>query len=652
MALNEVKLNDVTVNGGFWKDYIELIREKTIPFQYRAINNDLSVKLGNENRNGSFADEKSNALENLRIAAGLSEGGHYGCIFQDSDVYKWLEAASYSLAIHPDANLQALADGVVELIAKAQEDDGYIDTYFQIKEPALKYRMLCYSHELYCMGHLLEAVVASYEASGNETILAVGERIIDNLDASFGYEEGKLHGAGGHEEVEIGLLRMYELTGDSRALKLADFFLSVRGEDPDFYSKQMEELRGKNAGERYFSIAKDLKYLQCYARPKDQTKAEGHAVRMMYLASAMARLVRHTDDPELKRASDAIWENVTEKKMFVTGGVGSADIGEAFTGDFDLPNDTMYCETCASIALMFFAYEKFKLEQKADYIDVLERALYNGVLSGASRDGIHFFYVNPLEVHADIVDENPGLGHVQYVRPEWYSCACCPPNFARAIGSMQRYIYLVDTEKNEIYVNLTVNSELRCENGVSIVQRTCFPAKNSAAYTVCGNGERLRIRIRIPYWMSNVRATLDGVSIEPENGFLSIEKEFTRSELGLVFDTPVMAVTASPSVVADSGRAAVQRGPFVYCAESVDNEFPLSEYRVSPASIKDASTVEGVGSGVPGLAVAAEREISRSSGLYRFDEPICREKATLRLIPYYSWANRGAREMMVWLLRA
>lgn len=645
--LEEARLGSVRVGDGFWKDYIELIRTATIPYQYRAINNDISIDIKNENRIGKFEDNRSNALENLRIAAGWTSGEHYGCVFQDSDVYKWLEAAAYSLIIHPDESLKTLADGVVDLIAAAQLDDGYIDTYFQIREPHLRYRMLHYGHELYSMGHLLEAVAAYYEATGNEKILSVGNKIISHLDATFGYDEGKIKGADGHQEVEIGLIRMYELTGDERALRLCEFFLSVRGEDPDFYKKQVESLRAEGIEHRYHAIAEKLYYLQAYAQPKEQRTAQGHAVRMMYMAAAMARLVRHNGDAALKCACDAIWENVTRRKMFITGGVGSSNEGEAFTGDFDLPNDTMYCETCASIALVFFAYELFKREPKREYIDVLERALYNGILAGAGKDGVHFFYVNPLEIHADDCDNNPTLGHVQYERPEWYSCACCPPNFARAIGSVQRYMYTVDAQKKQVYINLFAQSELRAD-GLIITQKTAFPAENTVSFEIDGAG--YDVNIRLPYWAKNpvIKASCE---TRITDGYLKLRLDSARVTVDIAFDTPAMAVSASADVVADAGRIAVQKGPFVYCAESVDNEYPLTQYRVCAENIRSAKAVEGLNDNYSGIELPALRETPASQGaeLYSFDEPSNCTNTRLRMIPYYLWANRGAREMMVWL---
>ncbi len=645
--LREISLRDSRMTGGFWKPYLELIRTRTLPCQLRVLNDEL----------GEGPEEKSGALENLRIAAGQSEGHHYGAYFQDSDVYKWLEAAAYSLEITPDAGLQAQAEQVVDLIAAAQEEDGYLSTYFQIEAPEKKYRLLDRSHELYCMGHCLEAMTAYDEAVGSPKARRIAEKIVDNLDRNFGYGEGQIRGADGHPEVEIGLLRYYEHTGDERGLRLAGFFLRVRGEDPAFYEKQTAENIRRGwlpAGTEAFG----REYTQSYAQPKNQRTAVGHAVRQMYLAAGMAGLVRLTGDPELAQACRSIWEDVSQRKLFLTGGVGSTPFGEAFTAAYDLPNDTMYGETCAAIALVYFAWEMFKTEPKMEYIDVIERALYNGILSGASQDGTHFFYVNPLEVRADFCEKNPGLADVRAKRPAWFGCACCPPNFARTIGSVQRYVWAWDEERRILYLNLFAAGEVRA-GGLTLTQKTDFPRENRVEISVeDGEGSvslTLDLKVRIPWWAAGVCAQRNGedIPVPAPGGYLDLRGMRPGETLLLSFRTPVMAVKARREVTADAGRVAVQRGPFVYCAEEADNPAPLWDYRVRPSEIRRAE--EGKADGIPDYApvlrVPARRERLSGSGLYRFDEESSREEAVLTLIPYYAWGNRSGRDMMVWLIQ-
>ena len=648
--LCEVPLFNIKITDNFWSGYISMIKSKTIPYQYSVLNNSPYVKIENENKSHFFENKKSNALENLRVAAGISNGGHYGMIFQDSDVYKWLEAVAYSLQINPDKDLQFIADDVVNLIAAAQTDDGYINTYFQIREPRLKYRMLYSGHELYCMGHLLEAAVAYYQATQNRTILTVAEKIVSHLDSVFGYENGKIQGSDGHPEIELGLIKFYELTGDKTALSLAEFFLDIRGKNLDFYKQEMEQNEKDGLPIKMIKVPDLLTYLVAHTQPKNMTEAVGHSVRMLYLAASMARLAYHNKDAKIYNACKKIWDNVANKKMYITGGVGSTTDGEAFIGDYDLPNDIMYCETCASIALCYFAYDMFKIEPKVEYIDVIERALYNGILSGASLDGIHFFYVNPLEVHAEINDANPDHGHVKNIRPEWYSCACCPPNFARMIGSVQRYIYTTDSETKTVYVNLFADSSMEAEN-INIVQKTDFPYANKCIFNVTSK-EIFTLKIRIPYWASNLRYYVNGseVSAETENGYFIISKKWNNDIVSITFDTNIMSVKANKAVVADANRIAVQQGPFVYCAEQIDNENDITSYRVSASEISKASieiTDCELGR-IPFICIDTEIESINGNGLYLYNTDTEHKPAKLKLIPYYAWANRGTKDMMVW----
>jgi len=649
--LKEIPLDKVQISDNFWSFYIDTIKNKTIPYQYSVLDNSPFVNIENENKKDYFDNEKSNALENFRVAAGKTDGNHYGMIFQDSDVYKWLEAVAYSLQANPDSKLQETADNVVDLIAAAQTDDGYIDTYFQVKEPRLKYRMLYSGHELYCMGHLLEALVAYYQSTKNTTALKVAQKVVNHIDTVFGYEDGKIHGSDGHPEIELGLIKFYELTKDKKALKLAEFFLDIRGKNVDFYAEEMAKNKKDGLPIKMIKVPHLETYLVAHKQPKDMTEAVGHAVRMLYLAASMARIVHHNNDSEMYAACKAIWDNVAHKKMYITGGVGSTTDGEAFTGDWDLPNDIMYCETCASIALAYFAYDIFKISPDTEYIDVIERTLYNGILSGAALDGIHFFYVNPLEVHGNINDANPDHGHVKRVRPQWYSCACCPPNFARTIGSVQRYIYTADKENQTVYLNLFAKSRIECDD-ITIVQNTDFPNGNSVSYTVSSDSP-YTLKIRIPYWCRNAKITVDGETFDnvKNSRYFEISKKWNSSKITITFDTPVMSIKANSKVIADANRLAVQCGPFVYCAEQIDNDSPLSLYRVSAQDIQNAVLcAESCSIGkIPFIKINARIENTQESGLYTYNPQAEYTAATLKMLPYYAWANRGSEDMMVWL---
>lgn len=641
--LQEFSLNSVKLSDTFWKNYQALVKETVIPYQYEVLNDAITVDVQAERADDTLPTGKSHALENFRIAAGLKSGEHFGWIFQDSDVYKWLEAVGYSVINQPDNELETLADEVIELIGKAQAEDGYLDTYFQIKNPKLAYRMLYFSHELYCAGHLIEAAIAYDQATGKQSLLEIAKRVVENIQVHFGYEEGKIHGADGHQEIELALVRLYEHTQDKQYLTLAAFFTDIRGSNPHFYANEVKRNLDEGLSDEKPVI--DPAYLQANEQPKNQQIAQGHAVRMLYMATGMAKIANHANDNELLAACERIWEDVTKRKMYVTAGVGSTVHGEAFTGAYDLPNDTMYCETCASIALVYFAYELFKINPKKEYMDVLERALYNGVLSGASVDGKHFFYVNPLEIHPDSCRHNPGKGHVKTTRPDWFGCACCPPNFARLISSLQKYVYTQDEEN--VYLNLFVASQLTTEQGVRIKQKTAFPYENQLFIEVDNGAGKLFIRK--PSWAKNMQVQTKA-TVEETADYLIVQMD-EKTRIQVSFEQPTLAIRSNPKLWTNSQLLAIQRGPFVYCGEGRDNSM-LFSYRVRLASISKAKLTKNA-SVLPEtlqLVVSAEKVKNwETDALYNFvSDKEETSPAQLTLIPYHLWGNRGENELRVW----
>ncbi|KAF1296232.1 hypothetical protein BAU15_10635 [Enterococcus sp. JM4C] len=641
----EFSLESVKLSDSFWKNYQQLVREVVIPYQYQVLDDAIEVDVQAERVDDTLPVGKSHALENFRIAAGRTTGEHFGWSFQDSDVYKWLEAVGYSLQNQPDEALEALCDEVIELIGAAQAKDGYLDTYFQLKCPELSYRMLYFSHELYCAGHLIEAAIAYDQATGKSALLTIAKKFVKNIQAAFGYEAGKIQGADGHQEIELALVRLYEYTQQEEYLHLAEFFTDVRGKDPHFYSNEVKRNLEEGLSEENPTI--DAAYLQANAQPKNQTIAQGHAVRMLYMATGMAKIANQTGDAGLLAACERIWQDVTKRKMYITAGVGSTVHGEAFTGAYDLPNDTMYCETCASIALVYFAYELFKNEPKREYIEVLERALYNGVLSGASIDGKHFFYVNPLEVQPDSCRNNPGKGHVKTTRPDWFGCACCPPNFARLISSLQKYVYTQQEET--LYLNLFVESQLTSETG-TLTQQTDFPYENQL--TIEATGMTGRLAIRKPSWAAVMTVASVNAETEIEETadyfFVQLEKAVT---LQVSFEQPVLAIRSNPKVWTNSRKLAIQRGPFVYCGEGHDNP-ELFSYRLTTKDISEAK-VRSHSELLPQtlqLDLVASKVVQwKDEELYRFTETEeVKEAAILKLIPYHLWGNRGENELRVW----
>lgn len=644
------EMMEYKITDKFWGRYRELVRKEMIPFQWSVLNDAIDVKIEKERDDNFIPNEKSHAIENFKIAAKRTEGEHYGWVFQDSDVYKWLEAVAYSLADKPDANLKSLADSVVDLIGEAQEEDGYLDTYFTIKEPDRKFKRLSDSHELYCAGHFIEAAVAYNEASGNEKVLAIATKLADCICNNFGPEEGKIHGYDGHEEIELALMKLFHVTGEKKYMNMAEYFLSERGKDPDFFRKQ------NRANEENY-IIKGLDafpdtYFQNHLPVTEQTTAEGHAVRLVYMCTALADLAATSGNEKFIKACKTIWRNIVDKRMYITGGIGSTVIGESFTLDYDLPNDVMYCETCASIGLTFFARQMLRIEQNAEYADVMERALYNTVISGMALDGKHFFYVNPLEVVPSKDKKNPTKSHVKTVRPQWLGCACCPPNLARLVTSLEKYIYTFG--KDAILTNLFVDSTIT--NGfngsvVTLKQETEYPRKGKIKLMVSvDNKAVIRLGIRIPFWADEYELTLDGkkVSKAPDCGFVFVDT-CDGSSIALNLDMKVTRWYANENVRENLGKVAVARGPVVFCAEEKDNGPDLHMLMLPKSAAARYSEVTDF-AGIDGIDVSGYRgEILKDAPLYSKEANRRKEKTNIHFIPYYAWANRGENEMRVWI---
>lgn len=644
----------VVIQDEFWLRYRELIRKEMIPYQWNVLNDSIDIKIEKERNDKTIPSEKSHAIMNFKIAAGMESGHHYGWVFQDSDVYKWLEAVAYSLKEKMDEALHQLADGVVDLIAEAQEEDGYLSTYFTIDAPERKFRCLNESHELYCAGHFMEAAVAYYDVVKNEKVLQTACRLADCIDRNFGKEEGKIHGYDGHEEVEIGLLRLYEATGKKRYLELSCYFLEERGKDPYFLSRQKAEENREALIEGMDRWG--LEYYQVHKPALEQTTAEGHAVRLVYLCTAMAQAALYTQNEKMLLACRKLWRNIVDKRMYITGGIGSTVNGEAFTSDYDLPDDTMYCETCASIGLIFFAQQMLKNENNGEYADVMERALYNTVLAGMALDGKHFFYVNPLEVVPEKVKKDPGKSHVKLVRPQWLGCACCPPNLARLLASVDEYVYV--QKENTILANLFMNCESTFQmpqGECTVTQKTNYPWEGNVEFKINSTAkEPMTLAVRIPGWTDSFVVTLNGqvLSTEEKNGYIYIQKAFADDQIQVEFEIKPKRWYAHPNVKNEIGKTVLSRGPLVYCLEGADNGEALHllalgkdeeiQYRFEKDLLGGVGTLHAMGE-----KIDLER---RDMPLYQ-DSHFETEtvKKELKWIPYYSWANRGENEMSVWV---
>lgn len=634
---------DFAVGDLFFGYYERLMKTVVIPYQEKILKDEIPDV------------EKSHAIENFKACARKlekesDESEFYGMVFQDSDVAKWLEAAAYSLHHYPDKELEKRLDEVIDLIGRAQQEDGYLNTYFTLKEPLRRWTNLEEAHELYCAGHLIEAAVAYASCTQKTKLLDIACRLADHIEQHFLIEKAK--GYGGHPEIELALMRLYEYTGNERYLALAKHFIDVRGVDSTYFAKE-SKTRGWTV---WGSSGSNAEYAQYHLPVREQAEAVGHAVRAVYLYTGMADVALHTKDISLIKACKRLWDNMTNCKMYVTGGIGSAYEGEAFTKDYHLPNDTAYAETCASIGLIFFAKKMFELEQSSKYADVMERALYNVVLAGMQLDGERFFYVNPLEVIPGITGEANTHRHVKPERLKWFACACCPPNVARLITSIGSYAWT--RENKTIYHHLFIGGTLNLNEGLegSIQVLTNYPYEDSVTYRFEPKNEHLAmtLAIRLPQWSNTTLITLNGKKADYQvvNGYAYIKNTFTtKDELKVQFDMRVQKIYATSKVAADSGKVAFSKGPLIYCAEGVDNQENIVALRVKKnASVwvnKKQNLFEQDGLNIDTIEVEGEK-IEESNQLYSFEEPK-KTPCKITLVPYYVWGNRGLNQMRVWL---
>jgi uncharacterized protein len=622
-----VPFTSVQIDDMFWAPRIETNRLVTIPFAFEQC-------------------EKSGRMDNFIRAAEVLRGGKVsnrkppGYPFDDTDPYKVLEGASYALAVQPDPKMKSYLDDLIAKIGAAQEPDGYLYTARTINpehpHPWSGHERWVNdpdeSHELYDAGHLFEAAVANYQATGQRTLLDIAIKEANLLCDTFGPETNKLnHIWPGHEIVEMGLAKLYRATGDERYLKLAKFFIDVRGPGGD-------------------------EYHQSHIKPVDQRKAVGHAVRAGYLYSGMADVAALTGDQDYVHAIDAIWENVVGKKLYITGGIGAVGSGEAFGPDYYLPNMSAYCETCAAVANDFWNERLFLLHGDAKYVDVMERTLYNGLLSGVSLDGKLFFYPNPLESNG------------QHERSPWFGCACCPGNITRFMPSVPGYLYA--QKGATLYVNLFAanRAEIKMDNGrvVKITQETKYPWDGSVKMTMAPDKKsRFTIAVRIPGWALNevvpgglyqflnaatnepvtLKVNGETVPLKIEKGYIRLNRQWKAGDvIQLTLPMPVRRVVANENVKADVGRVALQRGPIVFCAEWPDNPGGRVRNLILPDDQLLTATFEP--SLLNGVETIKGRAFSVSTNA---GGSLMKTEQDFKAVPYFAWANRGRGEMTVWI---
>ena len=597
--LHEINYKDCSITGGFWKNRQDINETVTAMAVYAR-----------------FSDTHRFELLKCKWTEDTGWKAHF---FWDSDIAKWLEGAAYLLGQKPNPQLQALVEQAIDDLLENQWEDGYMNSYFTVKtdEPRFTNRD---RHELYCAGHLIEAACAYYEATGRDRFLKAICRYADLIERVFKIDGSAPFVTGGHPEIELALVRLAETTGEKRYLELAGFFLDQRGNNE-------KDTPVNNWAMRCYD--------QSHIPLTQQRTAEGHAVRAMYIACGMADVALRYNDPEYLKAAEAIFQNAVERRMYITGGLGSTAVGEAFTIDRDLPSDTAYAETCAALALIFFARRLLRIRADSRYADAIERVLYNGALSGVSLDGESFFYVNPLELEPDFNQTNIAT-NIKVNRPltqrvKVFNCSCCPPNIFRVLASMSDLLY--STEGKTLYVHQYAQSQ-----APGVTCQTDYPAKGEIKLTVEGYET---VALRIPGWCGEFTVSQPYTMVRGY-AYVTVPADGT---IAVSFAMPVEFMEADAYVPEISNKLALMRGPVVYCLEGVDNGNQLRNVLLDPQA--PVEVFEDQTFGVPILKTKGLYKTPGAELYRRFRE--VRQEKELTFIPYYAFANRGKSEMYVWL---
>lgn len=626
--LTPVSFANIQITGNFWFDRQIVNRKNTIPASY--------IQLINTGR--------IDALK-LQWKPGMTNMPH---VFWDSDTAKWLETAADDLIINPDPKLAKIVDEVAKLIVSSQQPNGYINSHFTVVEPDKIFTNLRDQHELYCAGHLMEAAVAHYQATNDPFLLNALTRYADYIASVFGTEPGKKRGYCGHPEIELALMKIYDTTKQRKYFDLAKYFVDERGQDPLFFIEEAK-LRGEKISSDFMAEIKKMVYYQAELPIREQDEIQGHAVRACYLYAGVTDVARESKDETLFMASKRLWEDCTLKKMYITGGIGTSRHNEGFTTAYDLPNDTAYCETCAAIALVFWSQRMLQIDCDSRYADIIERAIYNAILSGVSLDGNRFFYENPLEAN---------LEKKTVERHDWFGCSCCPNNLSRLISTIGGYLYSLDDHSIYIHQFIQSKGEINYEKqSIQIVQETNYPWDGKVKIIL--NPQQpvnFTLKIRIPGWCQSFKLNLNAKPIEQgdvpiEKGYLAIKSQWKQGDfIEMVFNMPVERMYAHPKIIFDSGKVALQRGPLIYCLEGADNEEGLGEYILPQSSHLTAHFDPSL---LGGVMIVEGKAIKRDprdweNVAYRTQADSYHD-VKLTAIPYYSWANRGKHEMIVWI---
>ena len=619
-----VGLKNVKINSGFWQERQEINAKTTIYAVWEQL-------------------KKNRRFEALKLQPWKEKDGllkpH---IFWDSDVAKWIEAVAFTLEHQKDEKLEALADEYIDLMAQNQQEDGYFNSYFLVFEPENRWTRRG-DHELYCAGHLIESAVAYYNATGKDKFLKFVCKFADHIEQVFIKEKSAEFLTPGHEEIELALVKLYSVTGEKRYLELGKHFIDMRGVNEPC----LVNYPNTNGG-----------YAQDHLPVREQKTAEGHAVRAMYLYSAMADYADIYGDAELLSACKTLFSDTVNKKMYITGGIGSSYLSEAFTAPYDLPNTTAYAESCASIGLIFFASRLALHENSSIYADVIERALYNGVLANISLDGKSFYYENALEVDPKLINRDVcSLVKTHYPlieRQEYFECSCCPPNNARLFAALGEYIYTKNNDTLFVHQYMGNSAKIEVEGKVcAVTQTTDYPFSGDVKISIQGLKGK-KIALRIPEWCEEYSIVLDGVvsnDFEVIDGYAYINIMAESAEIELKLTLDAFLVEATPNVQENSGRVALMRGPLVYCLEGVDNGENLRDC-VIDKDLKNCEIDFDNALNAATITVDGYRRDEKSfNALYERANNDRYQKTRLKFIPYYCHANRGITEMIIWILR-
>jgi uncharacterized protein len=624
-----VRFADVDFGEGFWHERLETVLTRTIPSEYEQL-------------------QRHGILESLRaprptppLRIPISNHGMSTQVFWDSDVGKWIEAASYALSHRRDAAIEAQIEEITDWLAQTQLADGYLNCWYIGREIDKRWTNLRDRHELYCAGHMIEGAIAYFQATGRRRLLDIFCRYVDHIAATFGPGPGQKRGYCGHPEIELALIKLHHVTGERAHLDLAAYFVDERGNQHPHYFDVEAVARGDDPKKYWFGAHE---YSQSHKPVREQDKAVGHAVRALYLYSAMADLASELGDEPLKKACEALWRDVTTKRMYITAGVGPSASNEGFTKDYDLPNDTAYAETCASVALIFWAQRMLNIDCDGAYADILELALYNGALSGLSRDGVRYFYQNPLESDGS------------HTRWEWHPCPCCTMNVARLVASVGGYFYSAGEGALAVHLYGTNRAQAHVDGRrVGISQQADYPLSGKATIRIDPEQPaEFTLKLRIPGWARSHSVALNGVpltNLAVNQGYAEIHREWRAGDVvELVLPMPVEKLYANPHVRADVGRVSLRRGPLIYCVEEIDNpSTPVPLLRLPKTTQPGVEFRRDLFSGI--VTIVADAEAAKdgdSDALYQA-QPFPRESARLTAVPYYIWNNRGPNRMAVWL---